>query len=42
MQTVKHKKAGAFVFVSDKIDFKERNVTRDKKGILHNDQGSIY
>lgn len=31
--------AGVFVLALDKIDFRERSITRDKKGILHNDPG---
>ena len=33
------KKAGIAILISDKIDFKIKNVTRDKEGNLHNDQG---
>ena len=34
---VKQKKAGVAILISDKIDLKIRNITRDKEG--HNDQG---
>ena len=34
------KKAGIAVLISDKVDFKIKTITRDKKGlVLHNDQG---
>ena len=33
------KKAGVAILITDKIDFKIKNVTRDKEGSLHNDQG---
>ena len=32
------KKAGIAILISDKIDFKIKNVKRDKKRMLHNDQ----
>ena len=32
------KKAGVAILISDKIDFKIKNVKRDKKRMLHNDQ----
>ena len=30
---VNHKKAGVAILISDKIDFKTKTVTRDKKGL---------
>ena len=33
----KQKKAGAAILISDKIDLKIKNITRDKKRHLHND-----
>ena len=33
------KKAGVAILISDKIDFKVKTITRDKRRTLHNDQG---
>ena len=33
------KEVGVAILISDKIDFKIKNIIQDKEGILHNDQG---
>ena len=33
------KEVGLAILISDKIDFKIKNIIQDKEGTLHNDQG---